>query len=220
LVLDNKLIIALPKGRILEDVLPLLEAVGIKPEKAFFNDDERRLSFSTNNPNLDLIRVRSIDMGTIISFGAAHFGIAGSDVLTEIDSPEIYTPVDLGVGQCRMVVAEPVSLAKEDNPKLLSHIRVATKYPEITRRHFAAQGIHAECIKLNGAIEVAPSLGLCRRIVDLVSTGSTLKANGLVEVEKIMDVSSKLAINRSAMKTRPQELSDWINNFREVVKSA
>ena len=97
---------------------------------------------------------------------------------------------------------------------------MATKYPEITRRHFAAQGIHAECIKLNGAIEVAPSLGLCRRIVDLVSTGSTLKANGLVEVEKIMDVSSKLAINRSAMKTRPQELSDWINNFREVVKSA
>jgi len=220
LVLDNKLIIALPKGRILEDVLPLLEAAGIKPEKAFFNDDERRLSFSTNNPNLDLIRVRSIDMGTIISFGAAHFGIAGSDVLTEIDSPEIYTPVDLGVGQCRMVVAEPASLAKENNPQLLSHIRVATKYPEITRRHFAAQGIHAECIKLNGAIEVAPSLGLCRRIVDLVSTGSTLKANGLVEVEKIMDVSSKLAINRSAMKTRPQELSDWINNFREVVKSA
>tara|TARA_B100001741_G_scaffold58002_1_gene45406 strand:+ start:66 stop:722 length:657 start_codon:yes stop_codon:yes gene_type:complete len=218
--LDNKLIIALPKGRILEDVLPLLEAAGIKPEKAFFNDDERRLSFSTNNPNLDLIRVRSIDMGTIISFGAAHFGIAGSDVLTEIDSPEIYTPVDLGVGQCRMVVAEPASLAKENNPQLLSHIRVATKYPEITRRHFAAQGIHAECIKLNGAIEVAPSLGLCRRIVDLVSTGSTLKANGLVEVEKIMDVSSKLAINRSAMKTRPQELSDWINNFREVVKSA
>ena len=207
MVLDNKLIIALPKGRILEDVLPLLEAAGIKPEKAFFNDDERRLSFSTNNPNLDLIRVRSIDMGTIISFGGAHFGIAGSDVLTEIDSPEIYTPVDLGVGQCRMVVAEPASLAKEDNP-------------EITRRHFAAQGIHAECIKLNGAIEVAPSLGLCRRIVDLVSTGSTLKANGLVEVEKIMDVSSKLAINRSAMKTRPQELSDWINNFREVVKSA
>ncbi len=220
MVLDNKLIIALPKGRILEDVLPLLEAAGIKPEKAFFNDDERRLSFSTNNPNLDLIRVRSIDMGTIISFGAAHFGIAGSDVLTEIDSPEIYTPVDLGVGQCRMVVAEPASLAKENNPQLLSHIRVATKYPEITRRHFAAQGIHAECIKLNGAIEVAPSLGLCRRIVDLVSTGSTLKANGLVEVEKIMDVSSKLAINRSAMKTRPQELSDWINNFREVVKSA
>ena len=159
-------------------------------------------------------------MGTIISFGGAHFGIAGSDVLTEIDSPEIYTPVDLGVGQCRMVVAEPASLAKENNPQLLSHIRVATKYPEITRRHFAAQGIHAECIKLNGAIEVAPSLGLCRRIVDLVSTGSTLKANGLVEVEKIMDVSSKLAINRSAMKTRPQELSDWINNFREVVKSA
>ncbi len=220
MVLDNKLIIALPKGRILEDVLPLLEAAGIKPEKAFFNDDERRLSFSTNNPNLDLIRVRSIDMGTIISFGAAHFGIAGSDVLAEIDSPEIYTPVDLGVGQCRMVVAEPASLAKEDNPNLLSHIRVATSYPEITRRHFAAQGIHAECIKLNGAIEVAPSLGLCRRIVDLVSTGSTLKANGLVEVEKIMDVSSKLAINRSAMKTRPQELSDWINNFREVVKSA
>ena len=182
--------------------------------KIWMNDIESKL--------LDLIHVKDkiiFDVGAFRGIFTKNLGLKPL-TLMEIDSPEIYTPVDLGVGQCRMVVAEPASLAKEDNPKLLSHIRVATKYPEITRRHFAAQGIHAECIKLNGAIEVAPSLGLCRRIVDLVSTGSTLKANGLVEVEKIMDVSSKLAINRSAMKTRPQELSDWINNFREVVKSA
>ena len=156
-------------------------------------------------------------MATILSFGAAHFGIAGADVLMESDSREIYAPIDLKVGFCRMVVAEPNELASEDDPKSWSHIRVATKYPEVARRHFASRGVQAECIKLNGAIEIAPSLGLCRRIVDLVSTGETLRANGLVEIEQISAITSRLAINRTAMKTRPVEMTDWIDRFREAI---
>ena len=214
---DKKLIFALPKGRILADVMPLVRKVGIEPEPAFENDSERRLSFSTNDPNINIIRVRSIDMATILSFGAAHFGIAGADVLMESDSREIYAPLDLNVGYCRLVVAEPADLATEDDPKRWSHIRVATKYPEITRRHFASRGVQAECIKLNGAIEIAPCLGLCRRIVDLVSSGSTLRANGLVEVEQIAAITSRLAVNRTAMKTRPEEMTTWIERFREAV---
>ena len=214
---NDKLIFALPKGRILKDVMPLVHRVGIEPEAAFGDGDERRLRFATNHPGLEIIRVRSIDMATILSFGAAHFGIAGADVLMESDSREIYAPIDLKVGFCRMVVAEPVDLANEDDPKRWSHIRVATKYPEVTRRHFASRGVQAECIKLNGAIEIAPSLGLCRRIVDLVSTGETLRANGLVEVEQISTITSRLAINRTAMKTRPVEMTDWIDRFREAV---
>lgn len=214
---NDKLIFALPKGRILKDVMPLVHKVGIEPEAAFEDGDERRLRFATNRPDLEIIRVRSIDMATILSFGAAHFGIAGADVLMESDSREIYAPIDLKVGFCRMVVAEPNELASEDDPKSWSHIRVATKYPEVARRHFASRGVQAECIKLNGAIEIAPSLGLCRRIVDLVSTGETLRANGLVEIEQISAITSRLAINRTAMKTRPVEMTDWIDRFREAV---
>ncbi|NNG04902.1 MAG: ATP phosphoribosyltransferase, partial [Inquilinus sp.] len=147
-------------------------------------------------------------------------GVAGNDVLMEFDSPEIYAPVDLGIGPCRLVVAEPAELLKEDEPSRWSHIRVATKYPEITRRHFAARGVQAECIKLNGAIELAPSLGLCRRIVDLVSTGSTLRANGLREVERIANVTSRLIVNRAALKTRPREVGRWVDRFREAVDAA
>ena len=131
------------------------------------------------------------------TLGAAHFGVAGQDVLMEFDSPEIYAPIDLDIGHCRIMVAEPADMAPDDNPQRWSHIRVATKYPEITRTHFAARGVQAECIKLSGAMELAPVLGLCQRIVDLVSTGSTLKANGLVEIEHIADVSSLLIVNRT-----------------------
>ena len=119
-----------------------------------------------------------------------------------------------------MIVAEPVEMAPDDNPQRWSHIRIATKYPEITRRHFASRGVQAECIKLNGAMEIAPSMGLCSRIVDLVSTGSTLKANGLVEVEEIAQITSRLAVNRTALKTRPNELNYWIHNFREAVDAS
>ncbi|HYD99009.1 MAG TPA: ATP phosphoribosyltransferase, partial [Alphaproteobacteria bacterium] len=147
-------------------------------------------------------------------------GIAGNDVLMEFDYPEVYAPLDLGIGKCRLSVAEPVDLHEHDDPARWSHVRVATKYPEITRRHFAARGVQAECIKLNGAMELAPALGLCRRIVDLVSSGATLRANGLVEIEHIADITSRLVVNRTAFKTRPDEIAGWIEKFREATHAA
>ena len=217
MLFNDKLVLALPKGRILEEITPLLRRAGVEPESAFNDESSRKLRFATNHANLDIVRVRSFDVATFIIFGAAHFGIAGQDVLMEFDNPQIYSPVDLNVGYCRMIVAEPSDMAPEDNPQRWSHIRIATKYPEITRRHFASRGVQAECIKLSGAMEIAPSMGLCSRIVDLVSTGSTLRANGLVEVEEISKITSRLAINRAALKTRPDEINFWIETFREAI---
>jgi ATP phosphoribosyltransferase len=210
-------ILALPNGRILKEALPLLARAGIEPEAAFHEKSSRRLSFATNDEHLRLIRVRSFDIATFVAFGAAQIGIAGNDVLMEFDYPEIYAPLDLKLGHCRLCVAEPADLIEHDNPARWSHIRVATKYPEITRRHFASRGVQAECIKLHGAMELAPALGLCRRIVDLVSSGSTLRANGLVEVEQIAEISSRLIINRTALKTRSREINEWIERFRKAV---
>ena len=169
------LVLALPKGRILEEALPLLRRAGIEPEPDFADEDARQLRFATNRAGLDLIRVRSFDVATFVAFGAAQLGVAGNDVLMEFDYPEIYAPLDLGIGRCRLAVAEPAAMAGTDDPRRWSHVRVATKYPEMTRRHFAARGVQAECIKLSGAMELAPSLGLSQRIVDLVASGATLE---------------------------------------------
>ncbi|GAB6053432.1 ATP phosphoribosyltransferase [Magnetospira thiophila] len=215
----DKLVLALPKGRILKEVMPLVRGAGIEPEAAFDDPKSRALRFATNIPDIDIVRVRSFDVATFVAFGAAHLGVCGNDVLMEFDYPEIYAPLDLGIGYCRMAVAEPVELSAEDDPSRWSHVRVATKYPHITARHFAARGVQAECIKLNGAMELAPKLGLCRRIVDLVSTGDTLRANGLVEVEQIAEITSRLAVNRAALKTRPEEMTHWIDRFREALNA-
>ena len=212
------LVMALPNGRILGEVMPLLHRVGIDPEPAFADPASRQLRFATSDPGLDLIRVRSFDVATFVAFGAAQLGVAGNDVLMEFDYSEIYAPLDLDIGHCHMVEAAPADWAGHQDPKSWSHLRVATKYPEITRRHFAARGVQAECIKLNGAIELAPLLGLCRHIVDLVQTGATLKANGLVEIEHIADVSSRLIVNRPALKTRPEAIGRWIERFRAVAE--
>ena len=213
----SKLVLALPKGRILKEVMPIVRAAGIEPEAAFDDPKSRALRFSTNHPGLDIIRVRSFDVATFIAFGAAHLGVAGNDVLMEFDSTEIYAPLDLDVGHCRVSVAEPVEASENDDPSRWSHVRIATKYPNITQRYFAERGVQAECIKLNGAMELAPRVGLCQRIVDLVSTGATLKANGLVEIEKICDITSRLAVNRTTLKTRSDEMTDWIEKFREAI---
>jgi ATP phosphoribosyltransferase len=210
------LVMALPNGRILGEVMPLLHRMGIEPEPAFVDPASRQLRFATSEPALDLIRVRSFDVATFVAFGAAQLGVAGNDVLMEFDYPEIYAPLDLDIGHCRMAVAAPADWAAQEDPRSWSHLRIATKYPEITRRHFAARGVQAECIKLNGAIELAPLLGLCRHIVDLVQTGATLKANGLVEIEQIADITSRLIVNRPALKTRPEEVGRWIERFRAV----
>jgi ATP phosphoribosyltransferase len=215
---NETLVLALPKGRILKQVIPLLELAGIAIESEFDNEESRQLRFKTNWPALDVIRVRNFDVATFVAFGAAQLGIAGNDVLMEFDYPEIYAPLDLQVGHCRLSVAGPADLAAKDEPTRWSHVRVATKYPEISRRHFARRGVQAECIKLNGAMELAPLIGLCRRIVDLVQTGATLKANGLVEMEHIADITSRLVINRAALKTRPVGLGEWLDRFRAAVE--
>lgn len=216
----ENLVVAVPKGRILDELRPMLDRVGIVPEAAFDDKNARQLKFATNNPQISIVRVRSFDVATFVAFGAAHLGIAGNDVLMEFDYSEIYAPVDLGIGHCRLSVAEPAELSEDDDPSKWSHIRVATKYPEVTRKYFAARGVQAECIKLNGAMELAPGMGLCRRIVDLVSTGRTLKDNGLVEIETIAEVTSRLIVNRTALKTRPEEIDGWIARFQEVASAA
>lgn len=214
----DKLILALPKGRILGEVLPLLARAGIEPEPEFSDPETRKLRFETSDPGIEIIRVRAFDVATFVAFGAAHFGVAGSDVIMEFDYPELYAPLDLDIGKCRLSVAAPQSVVAVDNPVRWSHVRVATKYPNLTQKHFARRGVQAECIKLNGAMELAPTLGLCRRIVDLVSTGGTLKANGLVEIEKIAEISSRLVVNRAALKTRASTLTGWIDRIRDALE--
>ncbi len=211
------LIIAVPKGRILVEALPLLARAGIVPEAAFSDEDSRLLRFATDDPGISLIRVRAFDVATFVAHGAAQLGIVGSDVIAEFGYSELYAPVDLGIGHCRLSVAEPVAMAEHDDPRGWSHVRVATKYPHVTAAHFAARGVQAECVKLNGAMELAPTLGLAPRIVDLVSSGRTLKENGLVEVEEIMQVTSRLIVNRAAMKTRPQVVP-LVEAFRRAVE--
>ena len=212
----DDLVLAVPKGRILAELTPLLDRAGIEPESDFSDEASRRLRFTTNVRGLEIIRVRSFDVATFVAFGAAHLGVAGNDVLMEFDYPEIYAPVDLHIGHCRLSVAEPGALVDSDDPQRWSHIRIATKYPRITRQHFARRGVQAECITLSGAMELAPGLGLCRRIVDLVSTGATLAANDLVEVERIAQISARLIVNRAALKTRPEVMAGWIERFREA----
>jgi ATP phosphoribosyltransferase len=210
------LIIAVPKGRILAEVLPLMARAGIEAETGFGDEEDRRLRFGTNRPDLGLIRVRAFDVATFVAHGAAQLGVVGSDVVDEFDYSELYAPVDLNIGHCRISVAEPADMASGDDPKTWSHVRVATKYPNLTRKHFEARGVQAECVKLNGAMELAPTLGLSSRIVDLVSSGRTLKDNGLVEVEVIAQVSARLIVNRAALKTR-DDIAPLVEAFRAAV---
>lgn len=210
------LILALPKGRILAECAPLLARAGIVPAPDLADEESRRLRFPTSDAGLDVVRVRSFDVATFVAFGAAQLGICGADVLMEFDYPEIYAPLDLGIGQCRVSVAEPVGLEPED-PARWSQVRVATKYPAIARRHFARHGVQAEVVHLNGAMELAPGLGLSRLIVDLVQTGGTLRANGLRETEVIAHVTSRLIVNRTALKTRPEAVSAMIARFRDAL---
>ena len=214
---NHNFTIALPKGRILDVVLPILKRVGIEPEKSFFDEKDRKLMFKSNVNNINIIRVRSFDVVTFLAYGAAQMAFVGSDVLTEFDHSEVYSPFDLNIGKCRMVVAAQKDIAVKEDPRTWSHVRVATKYPNITRKHFESRGVHAECIKLNGAMELAPSMGLCKRIVDLVESGSTLKANDLVELEEICKVSTRLAVNRSFIKTNSKTIQPWIDKVGDII---
>ncbi len=214
----GKLIFAIPKGRILDEALPLMRAAGIEPAADFFDKNSRALMFDTSDPDVQIIRVRAFDVATFVAHGAAQIGIVGSDVIDEFDYSELYAPVDLNIGHCRISVAEPGELAATDDPRSWSHVRVATKYPNLTRKYFAARGVQAECVKLNGAMEIAPLLGLSSRIVDLVSSGQTLKENGLVEVEQIAQVSARLVVNRAAFKT-DDRVGALVEQFRAAVNA-
>jgi len=215
--IDQPLILALPKGRILEQVGPLLARAGIVPDPDYADESSRRLRFPTEDPMLDVVRVRAFDVATFVAFGAAQIGICGSDVLAEFDYPEVYAPLDLGIAKCRISVAEPTETAGTEDPTRWSQVRVASKYPNTARRHFASRGIQAEVVHLSGAMELAPGLGISRVIVDLVDSGRTLKANGLVETEVIAEVSSRLIVNRTALKTRPEAIGGLIARIRAAV---
>jgi len=206
---------AVPKGRILDEALPLMARAGVVPEAGFHDKGDRRLAFACEDEDFRVIRVRAFDVATFVAHGAAQAGIVGSDVVEEFDYSDLYAPVDLGIGRCRLSVAEPASGGASMDSA--SHIRVATKYPSVTRRYFEAQGVQAECVKLNGAMEIAPALGLAGRIVDLVESGRTLVDNGLVETATIMDVTARLIVNRAALKTDPR-VAALVERFREHVQ--
>jgi ATP phosphoribosyltransferase len=228
----KKITFAVPKGRILDELTPLFARVGLIPEKDFFDDSSRKLVFKTNMENLEIIKVRSFDVATFVKFGAADIGICGSDVLEEFSSAEIFPVLDLGIGKCRLSIAgvsrqSTVDSRQSDDKSVdnrlttydlrlttnSSHLRIATKYPAIASRHFAKIGIQAEVIKLNGAIEIAPQLNLCDFILDLVSSGKTLAENNMVELKKVLDVSSFLVVNRTSFKIANREINKLISIF-------
>lgn len=209
------IIFAIPKGRILDEALPLLAAANITPAPDFFDKASRSLVFATNQPHIKLIRVRAFDVATFVAHGAAHLGIVGSDAIDEFAYSELYAPVDLDIGHCRLSVAAPQGTGLPGAGA--SHVRVATKYPASTRRWFAARGVQAECIKLNGAMEIAPSLGLASHIVDLVSSGATLRENGLEELAVMARVSARLIVNRAAFKLRPDDIPPLVAAFRNAM---
>ena len=216
--LTPALTFAVPKGRILDEALPVMARAGVVPEADFHDKSSRALSFACEDADMRVIRVRAFDVATFVAFGAAQAGIVGSDVIEEFDYSELYAPVDLGIGHCRLSVAEPRDVTAY-NPGNASHLRIATKYPNLTSRWFERQGIQAECVQLIGAMELAPSLGLSMRIVDLVSTGATLAGNGLVETDTIMPVSARLIVNRAALKTDPR-VAALVERFRTLAEAA
>jgi ATP phosphoribosyltransferase len=206
---------ALSKGRIFEEALPLLQAMGITPLES--PDQSRKLILPTNRADLRLLIVRASDVPTYVQYGAADLGIAGSDVLSEQGAEGLVQPIDLGIGRCRMSVAVAQDLDYSSLIRRGARLRVATKYLKTARTHFSAKGIHVDLIKLYGSMELAPLVGLADVIVDLVSTGGTLKANGLKEVETIVDVSARLIVNQAALKTRPETLRPLMETFAQAV---
>ena len=210
----RQLTLALSKGRIFEETLPLLEAAGITVTED--PETSRKLILSTNDPLLRVIIVRASDVPTYVQHGAADFGVAGKDVLLEHGGEGLYQPIDLNIAKCRMSVAVSAGFDYASAVKQGARLRVATKYTETARQHFAAKGVHVDLIKLYGSMELAPLVGLADAIVDLVSTGSTLKANKLVEVEHMMDISSRLVVNQAALKLKRERLQPIIDAFERA----
>ena len=213
--MSDTVTIALSKGRILEESLPLLAAAGIRPLEDPLTS--RKLILDTTEAHVKLVVIRAADVPTYVQYGAADLGVAGKDVLMEYGGEGLYELLDLRIAACRMMVAEPQRLAERDDPRTWTRLRIATKYPFITKRHFAAKGIQTDIIKLYGSMELAPLVGLSDRIVDLVGTGATLRANGLVEVEHIADISAWLVANKAAMKMKHVILKGLVQQLDAAV---
>lgn len=209
--MKDMLTLALSKGRIFEETLPLLKAAGIEP----LDDPEtsRKLILETNLPDVRLIIVRASDVPTYVEYGGADVGVAGKDVLMEHPDAELYEPVDLKIAQCRLMTA-----GRENADTSAGRLRVATKFVESTRRFYASQGQQVEIIKLYGSMELAPLVGLADRIVDVVDTGNTLRANGLVPMEHIADISSRLIVNKASMKMKHQRIQQFVTQIRDAVR--
>jgi ATP phosphoribosyltransferase len=215
---NQQLTLALSKGRIFEETLPLLKAAGITVTED--PETSRKLILPTNLPNVRVIIVRATDVPTYVQYGAADFGVAGKDGLLEHGGEGLYQPIDLNIAKCRMSVAAPAGFDYANAVRHGARLRVATKYVEIAREHFAAKGVHVDLIKLYGSMELAPLVGLADAIVDLVSTGSTLRANNLVEVEHIMDISSRLVVNQAALKLKRASLQPILEAFEKASKQS
>ena len=212
----NGITIALSKGRIFEETLPLLAAAGIVPTEN--PETSRKLIISTNRPDVRVVIVRATDAPTYVQHGAADIGVVGKDVLIEHGGAGLYQPLDLKIAKCRMSVAVPAGFDYENAVRQGARLKIATKYTKIAREHFAAKGVHVDLIKLYGSMELAPLAGLADAIVDLVSTGGTLKANNLVEVEHIMDISSRLIVNQASLKLKRETLGPILEAFTQAVE--
>ncbi len=215
--MSQQLTLALSKGRIFEETLPLLEAAGIRVTED--PETSRKLILQTNDPQVRVIIVRASDVPTYVQYGAADFGVAGKDVLHEHGGEGLYQPIDLQIAKCRMSVAVSAGFDYQNAVRQGARLRVATKYVETAREHFAAKGVHVDLIKLYGSMELAPLIGLSDVIVDLVSTGNTLRANNLVEVEHIMEISSRLVVNQAALKLKRERLQPILEAFEKASRA-
>jgi ATP phosphoribosyltransferase len=211
----HRLTLALPKGRLLEGALELLRDLGVEG----VDQDSRRLIFDDARRGLRLLFLKPADIPAYVTYGAADLGIVGKDILLE-QEPEVYEPLDLGFGVCRLVVAEPRDLWERDDPAKWSWVRVATKYPRLTEQYFSARGVQVEIVRLDGSIELAPLVGLAERIVDLVQSGETLRVNGLVEVAEIARSTARVIVNRASMKTEFAAVTGLVDEMRARVAPA
>jgi len=212
--MSDTITFALPKGRIMQDSMELFGKIGITcPE---MEEDNRKLVFENREAGYRSMAVRATDVPTYVEYGCADIGVVGKDTLLE-QGKDLYEPLDLKFGYCRLVVAEPKELVQDDDPANWSNIRVATKYPNVTEKYFAGKGVQVELIKLYGSIELAPLVGLSERIVDLVSTGATLRDNGMVEVETIAEITTRLIVNRASLKTKHKRIAKIIDDLEKVI---
>ena len=212
--MTEQITIAIPKGRILRDSVALFKKIGIDCEELL--SDTRKLIFENQKQKMRYMIVRATDVPTYVEYGCADLGIVGKDTLLE-QRKDLYEPLDLKFGYCRLVVAEPAELSRTDDPSSWTNIRIATKYPNVTEKYFAAKGVQVEIVKLYGSIELAPLVGLSERIVDLVSTGETLRQNGLVEVETIADITCRLVVNRGSLKTKHKRISRILEGLEKHI---